>query len=177
MSKVITFSRKFPAQHNRAGEPTYFVEAILANLIKMGEISMSRAKEICVENKLGCFQTLYEIRPYNGFFKSHTIREGNRWKVGDKFSPRVWGDDINPKTGRSGPYHSKQIILSDDIEIKKIWKFQVTKTSYLINGKKVSLKQLTELAANDGLTADDLELWFKKPIKGQIICWNNEIEY
>lgn len=48
----------------------------------------------------------------NGFSKEHTIRKGKRWKVGDKFSPRIW-------SGK--PYKSKQIILAPDTEIKQVF--------------------------------------------------------
>lgn len=83
--------------------------------------------------------------------KSHTIRAGNRWKVGDKFSPRVWSDK---------PYRSPQIEFAPAIEVKKVFDFKVTDDGYLLNGKSLNLDGLTELAKNDGLGADDFELWF-----------------
>lgn len=118
--------------------------------------------------------------------KHHTIRSGNRWKVGDKFSPRVWGADINPKSGRSGAYHSKQIILCDDVEIKQIYQIRIWRESLLnwriyINGQIISAPKITELAKNDGLSHTDLLEWFNVPVEknfeGQIICWSDDASY
>lgn len=134
MSRVITFSRTFPAYHPKAGESTGFEDAIL-----MGN-------------------------------KKHTIRAGSRWKVGDKFSPRVW-------SGK--PRHSKQIIIAPDIEIKKGWSFTrdlFTPTFYL-DGHPVGDELLSAIAANDGLTVDDFKAWFNKPFEGQVICWNDSVNY
>lgn len=144
MSKVIMFSRVFPAYHPKAGEPTNFVEKI--------------AK---VE-------------------KIHTIRKGHRFKVGDTFSPRVWGNDINPKSGRSGPYNSKQIIIAPDMEVKQIYSFELQKGdfNYYLNGKLLKIDQLKEVAKNDGLHIDDFECWFNSAdFDGQIICWSDAVKY
>lgn len=93
--------------------------------------------------------------------KHHTIRNGNRWKVGDKFSPRVW-------SGK--PYASKQIAIAPDIEIKKIWDFEIKDAEYYLNGKALSLGDLKIVAENDGLTVDELECWFNvKEFSGQIM--------
>jgi len=136
MSKVITFSRVFPKYHPKAGQPTYFVEKILAKA------------------------------------KVHTIRNGNRWKVGDKFSPRIWSDK---------PYKSKQIIFSTDIEIKKVFSFSKDLISehFYLNGIETHPDDLMEIAKNDGLELSDLLLWFQypKPFNGQIICWSEDVSY
>jgi hypothetical protein len=106
--------------------------------------------------------------------KGHTIRSGKRWKVGERFSARVWSDR---------PYASKQIEFAE-IEILKIWDFEITASDYLLNGKKLNLTQLKEVANNDGLEVDDFELWFaihpklkKDGFSGQVICWNGSIDY
>ena len=105
--------------------------------------------------------------------KKHTIRKGNRWKVGDKFSPRVW-------SGK--PYHSKHIILCKDIEIKKIWSFAADGGGYFyLNGEQLDVT--SELQAliplNDGLSSEDFLNWFpvNKAFEGQIICWDDNINY
>lgn len=176
MSKVITFSRVFPKYHPKAGKPTFFVEKFYKSLFLMKS----------VPNEL--------VRDFNFSImnndtidaKHHTIRNGTRWKVGDKFSPRVWGTDINPKSGKSGPYHSKQIIISDDLEIKQIYNIRIWRESKLnwriyINEKLISSPNISELAKNDGLTHRDLLDWFNVPVEknfvGQIICWNENINY
>lgn len=182
MSKVITFSRTFPAYHPKAGEPTFFVEKVYNSLYELG---LPRYDDLSCD--LPIADNFGKLRA-----KHHTIRAGNRWKVGDNFSPRVWGSDINPKNGRIGPYNSKQIIIAPDVEIKKIWKFTMVPSlwadecTFRINGKRLDSGQLTEVAYNDGLTLHDLIYWFagsgaanskRKPFDGQIICWNENINY
>lgn len=178
MSKVITFSRVFPAYHPRKEEPTFFVEKIWEGMSKMDwpepELNTAQRKWFNANFAVNIYDTKY-----------HTIRSGHRWKAGDKFSPRVWGDDINPKSGRSGPYHSKQIIIAPDIEIKKVWKFEIAGNCFRINEKikmgesESDFELLDMIAVNDGLNRHDLLEWFRypKPFSGQIICWNENIIY
>lgn len=185
MSKVITFSRQFQKGHPREGEPTYFVEKIWKSLVdQAGEMN----------NPIGHFQDVHDehfhpmgegitnVHQYAP--KHHTIRAGSRFKVGDKFSPRVWNNDVNPKSGRSGPYHSQQLIIAPDIEIKKIWNFNIDPFGgeYRMDGYEIPTDKLKLIALNDGfMELDDFELWFNvKPgvgFIGQIICWNKDIEY
>lgn len=171
MSKVITFSRVFPAYHPKAGHPTFFIEKILNSFLMGGNT-------IYTEDTGIDFLKSLSREMFNP--KHHTIRAGNRWKVGDKFSPRVW-------SGK--PYNSKQIIIAPDIEIKKIWDVKVEKEVYY--NENTGVKVITKisingahktanyepLAKNDGLSLDDLCHWFAKPMIGQIICWNENIEY
>jgi hypothetical protein len=175
MSKVITFSRYFPSYHPKKGQPTYFVEKIWKGLGQL-EYEWDLVKVLQVEN-------LITVKmPYSDFIpKYHTIRAGHRWKVGDKFSPRVW-------SGK--PYNSNQIIIAPDIEIKKVWDITVNcclnekKEKLLqvhINGKVFDTKeQYASIAANDGLSETELLDWFwnpKKTFEGQVICWNESINY
>ena len=174
MSKVITFSRVFPAYHPKAGQPTYFVEKLWKSLGNL-DYQWDLVKVLQVSDALNVKMPYSEFEP-----KHHTIRAGNRWKVGDKFSPRVW-------SGK--PYNSKQIIIAPDIEIKKIWDVKVEKEVYYNENSgvnvitKISINgahktaNYEPLAKNDGLSLDDLCDWFAKPMIGQIICWNENIEY
>ncbi len=160
MSRVITFSRFFPKGHPKEGQPTYFVEKIWAGLADQtdrmqGSVDMD----------------WHEY--YNGVPKWHTIRAGNRWKVGDFFSPRYW-------TGK--PYASKQALITEPIEIVKIWDITIgmwdqCSYSLTINGKQFGDMKL--LAQNDGLSLDDFMGWFPlgKIFEGQILCWDKNIEY
>ena len=115
--------------------------------------------------------TYFSVEP-----KYHTIRAGHRWKVGDYFSPRVWSKKA---------YHSPQIIIGPDIEVKKTWDIIIKPDdSLFINGQDcgmfISFNAIVEkLAKNDGLSTEDLLNWFpnKKEFDGQIICWNPKIEY
>lgn len=171
MSRVITFSTKFPSYHPRKGEPTHFVEKILRGIHVLDDHT----------KKIMDMDIWSTCDP-----KWHTIRSGNRWKVGDKFSPRVWGTDINPTSGRSGPYHSKQITIAPDIEIKKTFDFKVDQYRFIIDGKPFYHQHVSEwhshmdeLCKNDGLSFGELLAWFKVPCQfdGQIISWSNNINY
>jgi len=167
------FSTKFPSYHPKAGQPTYFVEKIFTSLADSQFPNFKIPKEF----KEYDFHKYYNcIQP-----KYHTIRAGHRFKVGDKFSPRIW-------SGK--PYHSKQIIIAPDIEVKKTWYFEISEDRIFIESDyDVFCKEYTDniaiLAQNDGLQKLDFIDWFTlapsfkkaKSFKGQIICWNEEINY
>lgn len=183
MSKVITFSMVFPAYHPKAGQPTNFLNKIYAGLADINP-------DFKIPNDANDFWD------WDGYYncdspKFHTIRAGHRWKVGDKFSPRIW-------SGK--PYQSKQIIIAPDIEIKKIWELKTwdmmtglydektnpsaKKDNWLTEIKGSEDKYwssfiLPDLAKNDGLSIKDLLAWFKFPseFSGQVICWNDKTEY
>jgi hypothetical protein len=148
----------FPKHHPKAGQPTGFIEKIFHSIYK-------DKPSMFFDAKLGDIW----LNPHLTGVKHHTIRSGNRWKVGDKSSPRVW-------SGK--PYASKQIAIADDLEIKQIFDFQIANNEIYINGKKSSRSNI-DLAINDGLDYKDLLNWFQfpKPFKGQIICWNESVNY
>jgi hypothetical protein len=156
MSKVIIFSRVFPKYHQKAGQPTYFVEQIYNSLFSKNNL-MDYPKGLEIDD------TIMGI-------KKHTIRNGNRWKVGDKFSPRVW-------SGK--PYASKQITIAEDLEIKQIFNFSkdLISDKWYVNGIEMSSAERIDLAENDGLLYIDLLEWFQKPFNGQIICWSDAVSY
>jgi len=163
MSRVLTFSRTFPAYHPKAGQPTFFVEKITKNLHHLGTPPWDIPDEIFTTE-------IYYIVDS----KRHTIRSGNRWKVGDKFSPRVW-------SGK--PYQSKQIIIAPDIEVKKVFDIYLCFSDEVLRINDCAFGEysdtvLEKLAANDGLSLDDLIYWFgRKPFFGQIICWDKSVIY
>lgn len=176
----MTFSTVFPSFHPRHGD----AHSLEAQTFFVAKICLS----LGIRNAAGADTT------YPGLIwpKHHTIRAGKRWKAGDWFSARVW----------SGlPYRSKQIEFAQ-IQVKKVWDFKVTiMGDWLINGEvrfeKTENDQWREkyplrvIAANDGLTEQDFYQWIIAPIvnqkmppkkevkrfEGQIICWNDQIEY
>jgi hypothetical protein len=175
MSKVRTFSRFFPVGHPKEGEKTFFVEKIYSALGVGGEYLHIPIPD--VDNFLYNHDENY-FEP-----KLHTIRAGKHFKVGDFFSPRVW-------SGK--PYTSKQITIADDIQIKKIFDFEMKpklwfdECEYYINGKRYGGDELVEVAKNDGLDIMDFAFWFagnmaastkRKPFNGQILCWSESVEY
>lgn len=169
MSRVITFSQVFPAYHPKKGEKTYFVEKIWKGLYDAEPSNYipfhgywQRYEETFPWQYLN--SNIHQHAP-----KWHTIRSGHRWKVGDTFSPRVW-------SGK--PYCSKQITIAPDIEIVKIWDFEID-NDIRVNGKHMFAHDVQKLANNDGLTSEELMQWFKfpAPFSGQVICWNLNLEY
>lgn len=177
--KVITFSKYFPKKHPRSGMPTYFPEKIWGGLLELGVISLSKTVELSRATGIGNWN-MNTIRHANLGFKYHTIRAGDRWKVGEQFSPRVW-------SGK--PYASKQVEIAPPITIEKIWEFGINKTDYFIKDSKGIIRtilrnDLREIAMNDGLERDDFESWFaihpkkgENYFTGQILCWNPNINY
>lgn len=168
---VITFSRHFQSTHPRIGQPTFFVEKIWKGLWDMSSakgfspyLAEYQQKH---DNHFGNDQivNVHQFEP-----KWHTIRSGSRFKVGDYFDPRVW-------SGK--PYRSPQIQIAPTIEVKKVWNFKMDERGfYWINGYNAGF-DIEEVAKNDGLTIDDFDFWFRgsKAFDGQIICWNENIEY
>lgn len=160
MSRVITFSTRFRRDHPRAGEPTYFVEKIMA---------------WCADNMLWWEMnkdlTAYDwYKYYNcGQPKRHTIRAGERWKVGDRFSPRIWSGT---------PRRSKQIIIGPDMEVKKIIPIATDGLLWFVNYKPASNDLIRKICINDGLSYEDFVDWFYgMAFSGQIVCWDANINY
>lgn len=164
MAKVITFSRTFPSYHPRKGEPTYFIEKIYASLAD----TLSGFKIPNDANKYWDWYEYYNCRSP----KHHTIRAGHRFKAGDWFSPRVW-------SGK--PYRSKQIVFAPDIQVKKVWSVGIRIRGdfkeFYSEDCDLTNTSIGHLAVNDGLSTEDLFSWFTRPFEGQIICWNENINY
>jgi hypothetical protein len=158
MSKVLTFSRYYPSYHPKKGQPTYFVDKIWKGLYEI--------------NNGDVRSNMKNVHQFDS--KYHTIRAGHRFKTGDWFSPRVW-------SGR--PYKSKQIIIAPDIQVKKTWDFDIEGSDIFLDGRYDFTAQgwsLDEVSKNDGLNRSDFLDWFKftkQNFHGQIICWNENINY
>lgn len=162
--KVLTFSRHFPKGHSRVGQPTHFVEKI----------------EACLADSIPGWQMsptfeLHEWLPYYNCSmpKHHTIRAGSRFKPGEMASLRVWS---------GAPYRSKQIEFAQ-VEVKKVWSVEISEF-WWVDNKILEHGQVVELAKNDGLSYDDFVNWFnihpkkkEQVFRGQIICWNPDIDY
>lgn len=175
MSKVITFSQTFPKGHPREGDPTFFVEKFW-NAIKDEYPTMDILKlnEPEMDQKVKDFLASIPEEYASKGNKSHTVRAGHRWNVGDMFSPRVW----------SGvPYNSPQIKIGPDIEVKKVWNFKVKDKAIFINEKRMTttnvISVIEKVAMNDGLSFSQFLAWFKYPkdFDGQIICWKDSVNY
>jgi hypothetical protein len=158
MAKIRTLSRKFLQGHPKVGQPTYFVEKFL-NCLRINYRSENYLELLKVINPDKEVETFYHSLNQNIIdTKSHTIRHGNHFKTGDLISIRCWANR---------PYKDKQIKLIPDIAVVKTFEFD-------INDNKIDLNILSY---NDGLCRRDFEDWFPSQMKGQIICWDNEIQY
>jgi hypothetical protein len=175
--KTITFMTKFPATHPMKGQPTYFVEKILKSFdIRIDEIDLDSL------NPNVDFKILDEVRKridenQLNFSrpKLHTIRAGHRFKVGEFFKPCIWY--------LPGSYYTKgnvQIQFFEPIVVAQTWDFDITSDQYIsINGiTAFGGTIINNLAMNDGLDSESLRQWFnKKPLNGQVICWNENLKY
>jgi hypothetical protein len=177
--RVITFSRFFPAGHPRKGEATFFMEKIWKGL----NTGNRRDGEYTVWSE-GQLPHLWRDQMIDKKFtpKYHTIRAGNRWKVGDFFSPRVWAGK---------PYSSKQIEFAPPIQIKQtidvVIEIDAPHYTYILVPQKKKdtyiMLPAVEVARNDGLSFEDFQNWFKPycktredSFKGQIIIWG-DVDY
>jgi hypothetical protein len=176
MSRVMTFLRVFPSYHPRKGEPTYFVEAILT------QIGIDYTKHDyfvwLVENNPDIdewfLNEFYERLSHDIDPKSHTIRTHKKpLKVGEWFNPKCWAGIPYKKT-KEGFW---QIKFAPDIEVKKVWDFEVYNRHMGISDLSFRHVNVPLVALNDGLELVDFMHWFNKPFNGQIICWNENIEY
>lgn len=165
MARVIIFSRVFPAYHPKKGEPTHFVEKLIKSLDQI-DFQFGNLNRDAFD--------FFDEDFYNEIAtpKHHTIRVGKRWKVGDKFSPRVW-------SGK--PYRSKMITIAPDVEVKKVWdiglRIRGDFKEFYCNDADITTTSIELLSMNDGLLLGDFISWFNKPFEGQIICWNESINY
>jgi len=185
MSKVITFSRKFPGYHPNKGQPTYFVEQVL-NALEIdyrGTKYFTLLVELNPKLDISILSKFHQSLPRGrtNSKKLHTIRNGHRFQAGEKASFRVW----------SGvPYNSPQIIFAPDQEIKQVGDFQIQWNNMILR-RNPEIKHenpgwvfdpsnpiVEVIAKNDGLSTQDLLDWFQypKPFDGQIIAWK-EVPY
>lgn len=177
--KVLTFSRHFPNGHPKAGQSTYFPEKVLNCFRENFQLPDSFKQWI--DN----YAALLKGEDYLKAVavrdkKLHTIRAGSRFKSGDMASLRVWSDK---------PYRSKQIEFAQ-VEVKKVWSIEIWLGDRItvglpeIPGVQLRMLPLCVVAENDGLGCNDFEAWFRlhpkkngKVFKGQIICWDENINY
>lgn len=176
--KVLTFSRHFPKGHPKARQPTWFVEKVWKSIwdsYKGGSNPLHPFWEVydgAFPTKFDMKENIHQHQP-----KHHTIRSGSRFKPGDMASLRVWS---------GAPYRSKQIEFAQ-VEVKKVWSIEIvishTWWSFRINDK-FYCGNVDVIANNDGLELQDFIDWFTihpksidREFKGQIICWDDSIEY
>lgn len=178
--KYIMCSRTFPKEHPKSGQPTGFVEKVW-NSFRREDFSLPESFNQWVKNFpfLGNEYLNAVHKASVTDCKHTTIRAGSRFKPGDMISLRVWS---------GAPYRSKQIEFAQ-VEVKKTWGVEIyikdeELAITIINEPYFHIADNAIVANNDGLHLDDFTDWFKiHPKKdgqlftGQIICWNDSIEY
>lgn len=153
------------------GKPTYFVEKIWERLqheIKSEEDFNHWFGEV---DSAGHYDALpFKVNP-----KLHTIRSGNRWKVGDKIHMKIW-------TRR--PYHSKTFQFAPVLEVRRVQDIEVWRSpnymmsAVLVDGRHLTMREIRQLATNDGFdSVEQFFTYFNKPFEGQIISWVEWVEY
>lgn len=146
---VITLSKRFPAGHNRAGDLTFFHEA-LSNALHNTEATLVVDDEEDISTQI-FVRKIHTIRA-NYPLWAKRIAEIERGEA--CLSIRQW-------TGK--PYHSKQVEIArltkeDGVGIQRL---------EFVNGKLglprigIVYQRKNEIALNDGLSFEDWENWFK----------------
>lgn len=175
MAKITTFSRNFLKRHPKENMPTHFVEKILNQRMGSHWKTPMYLQELADLNPKKPFSLIEEFYYSLDFSitdkKSHTIRAGHSWEAGKFTTPSVW-------SGR--PYHSPQIIFAHDIELKKVWEFDIKEGHFYLNKNRLVTYYAKEMISkNDGLSYGDFKDWFQfpKPFSGEILCWDERINY
>lgn len=180
MGRVIIFSQFFPKEHYKCGEKTFFIEQILngfgveynsvdylSKLYWLNRDKLADPTHPLTEKMVKDFWKKNLIQKHPGR-KGHTIRAGNRFEVGDWFSPRCW---------IGLPYQSPQLIFWHDSKVFEQYEFKRTSLFYL-KGQQISdIETIERIATNDGLKRQEFYGWFNKPMEGQIICFDENIKY
>lgn len=163
--KALSFSRRFPVYHPRAGSKTYFVEKLLNHWgidwtsVEYKHLLFDLNKRLPVtEDQL--LQFYYALEPHEPRLKTTTIRSHKRpLKPGEVVSPYIW----------SGvPYNSKKIIFAPPVAVQRndtiIIDCKSTPAEFFracIDVEKFSWERVNEMAINDGLQIEDFLAWFR----------------
>lgn len=190
--RIVTFSKIFPANHPKKGEPTHFIEAILTQL-KIDYTSHDYFVWLCENNRnigIKFLHEFYESLSENISAKSHTIRKNKRpFVVGQEISAMIWAGKPYNKT-EEGYWKIK---FAPDFKITSVTDVDISIDKKLIRHIQVGMpvenknnewKLLSsgEVAQNDGLSYDDFRSWFmiyckKGMCRYQVVCWNEKINY
>lgn len=141
---VITLSRKFPATHPRAGQPTGFFDKFMAG-------------------------QAYSRKGWLVSPKLHTIRANyDLWKK--RFEQIAAGEAcLSVRQWSGAPYRSKQVEIArltneDGVGIQKL-ELELADKSFGIYHPRIDegkgCASLAQLANNDGLSLDDWKDWFR----------------
>lgn len=168
MRRVLKFMKTYPKGHILEGQPTYFVE-------KIWKWAWDNSERLAWD--IGHYQMTHDdffhpggsriVSIHDFAPKIHTIREGDRWEVGDVIVPQVW---------QGLPYRSKTITFLGDIVVKQVRKIDIRGNLLCIDMVPIgaldgSWGDVRKLAMNDGLTLPAFQSYFNREFSGQIIQW------
>lgn len=174
MARLMQFLQDYPGYHDKAGQPTYFIEKIYLALDELYGEDFKWKQTLPLEFLNRLVVPEYKISP-----KWNTIREGKRWRVGEIFKPVTW-----EQTGGRMTKGNIAFDVAPNIEIKKIWNIRVDNYQVYVNNKIHYIGN--GLSVNTGFENPfDFIGWFMGTEKyrhthffeGQIISWSDKIEY
>lgn len=167
---ILNFATKFPKNlgETLGGNPTFFPEKIWQG-IQSQEVDQYFRNFLFSDH---CKDPNLSQKP-----KLHTIRQGNRWKVGDKIHFYV------------GSRTKKALQFAPVLQVKAVDTIQIQYVPFVIlivtvNGRvfyfrgstgiEYGEKQMTKLVQNDGFDSiDDFFQWFDGDFEGQLIHWTD----
>jgi hypothetical protein len=162
------FATSFPKNHPRENQMTHFIVSIL----KSQGFSLTRIMELTNGFLKGLRWYIFSIGKdsyADSLTKKHTIRRGQRWKEGDVFEPRIW---------EGKPYRSKQIGFLPELKVHRVYHFERDMMGiFFLEGQAIEKDIVTEIAHNDGLEWADFVDWFPLGFIGQIIIWDEHLDY
>lgn len=157
--KVITFSTRYPGTIER----TEFPEKIWRNFPREQVTEFYQKLDPELRRWFFDFPEYVFADSREQLVKGTTIRAGRHWKVGDKFSPRIW-------TGK--PYNSKQLAFWPELTVLKVQIFERNAYgNFFLEGRFLGDYQVEKVAEHDGLTYEKFAQWFSKEFSGQRITF------
>lgn len=165
----LKFMTTWPTDSATPNQPTHFVYKVLRGLIEIYDLNELPKLTVLIYNykSISNYTEVPDVPP-----KIHTIRQGHRWKAGNKIHPQIWlGKPYNSKVYQFAPIipctAAHSIIL--DTAAKKITLYK-SHTDFTV----LNQEQATILAIHDGFkNLDHFWQYFKKPLHGQLIQWTN----
>lgn len=164
-------------------KPNYFVRKIWSALVSF-QIERPISFEIFDALHLNALNVRFDYSTDFSFEKAeykpkiHTIRAGNRWRVGMMIDFFINTRTINmfrfaPKTPAKHVQNIKiRYIIDPGYPDETMIEFYIDNKLFCIGYKEYVLKKIYDLAINDGFeSAEDFLNYFNKEFTGQIIFW------
>lgn len=158
---LITLSKRFPAGHIRAGEPTHFKEQMQNAVLAEAGLSACDCCDYATRNCNTCGHKVENFRK-----KRHTIRAN--YPLWTKRIAEVERGEacLSIRQWTDKPYRSKQVEIArltkdDGVGIQRLSFPGGDISAPIVNADKRVKLDLDELSRNDGLSWSDWYSWFK----------------